>query len=165
MEVEEQSNIEQVQQEAGVILKNRQFLCVYGISLYYSDGYFYTVSDGRVTTALSAAILREQNNRFKYPEFIRNVRLQYKQPKQAINVLSPAAAPQKQPLSQLLSMLPMMIMMIAMMVMRTTMYGSSRNKLYGLMYGAMYSVSMLMTIIMFITNRKKFKKQKNKMKI
>lgn len=140
-------------------LGNKQFLSIYGISFYAVDGMFYTVSDGRVTTDLKAYIVREQNNQFKYPEFIKNVRLQYKQPEERLSVIPPKAEEKPQSISSLITMLPMMLMMMLMMVMRSSMYGGGRNaKLYIIMYAAMYGCTALTTIGMFIYNRKRVKK-------
>ena len=57
-------------------------------------------------------------------------------------------------------MLPMFIMMIMMMFLRSSMYGAGAggNK-YMLIYGAMYGMSMVMSIVMFISGRRQYKKK------
>ena len=146
-----------------VRLKNKQFLTIYGISFYLNDDVLYTVSDGRVETELKAYVIKEQNNQFKYPEFIQNVRLQYIQPKERLNVIPPKAETQQAPWSSLFTMLPMLIMVLMMTVMRSRMYGGGNNSfmiMYGLMYGSMFSI----TIVLFFVNRRKVKKQ-NKQRV
>ena len=146
-----------------VKLRNKQFLSVYGISFYVVDNNLYTVSDGRVETGLKACVVKEQNNQFKYPEFIKNVRLEYVQPKERLNVIPPKAEAQQQPWTSLLTMLPMFIMILMMTLMRSRMYGGGNNSfmiMYGLMYGCMFG----MTIVLFFVNRSKVKK-KNKQRV
>ena len=146
-----------------VVLKNRQFLTIYGVSFWIHNGEIVTVADGTVTTAFNSYVVKEQNNQFKYPEFIKNVRLQYKQPKQKLEVLQPSHAPTKQSLMALLSILPMMIMMFMMMSMRGSMYGGgSFGSRYMIMYGLMYGMTMTITIVNFVVNRRKFKKDTKK---
>lgn len=144
-----------------VEVRNRQFISVYGVSFYLQDGKILTISDGTVATNFSSYVVREQNNQFKYPEFIKNVRLQYKQPEQKIEVLQPTPKPSKQSIAALLTMLPMMIMMIMMMAMRSSMYGGS-NPIYTIMYSMMYGVTIVTSIVTFILGRKKFKKDSKK---
>lgn len=146
-----------------VSLKNRQFLMLYGVSFYIDNWEILTVADGTVTTAFNSYVVKEQNNQFKYPEFIKNVRLQYKQPIQKLEVLQPSPKPTKQSLMALLSILPMMIMMIMMMSMRGSMYGGgSFGSRYMIMYGLMYGMTMTITIVNFVVNRKKFKEDTKK---
>ncbi|RKM53846.1 type VII secretion protein EssC [Butyrivibrio sp. X503] len=141
-------------------LKNKQFLTVYGISFYAIDGELCTVSDGTVETNLKAYIIKEQNNQFKYPEFIKNVRLQYLQPEERINVIPPKAEAQQQSILSLITMFPMLIMMFMMMAMRSRMYGGgSGGNAYMIMYGLMYGCTAGMSIVMFFVNRKKVKEQ------
>ncbi len=142
-----------------VKLRNKQFLTVFGISFYLNEGELYTVSDGRVETQLKAYVVKEQNNRFKYPEFIQNVRLQYIQPKERLNVIPPKSEAQQQPWTTLLTMLPMFIMIMMMTVMRTRMYGGSGNNSFMIMYGLMYGCMFGMTIVLFFVNRRKVKQQ------
>lgn len=144
---------------SAIRLNNKQFLTIYGISFYLIDGVLRTVSDGRVETVLKAYVIKEQNNQFKYPEFIKNVRLQYKQPKERLNVIPPKAEAHQQPWSSLITMLPMFVMVIMMTTMRSRMYGSGGNNSYMIMYGLMYGCMFGITIVMFFVNRRKVKQQ------
>ena len=146
------------------VLQNHQFLSLFGISFYLSNNELYTISNGTVTTVLTSYIVREQNNQFHYPEFIKNVRLQYKQPEESLDILPPTAEPTKQSIMMLFRMMPMMIMMIMMIFMRSAMYGggSGRNSLFIVMYGMMYGVTMITTVVTFIVGRKHYKEQSKK---
>ena len=146
-----------------VSLKNRQFLMLYGVSFYIENEEIITVADGTVTTAFNSYVVKEQNNQFKYPEFIKNSRLQYHQPDERLNVIPPKAEAQQQPFSTLITMLPMLIMMIMMMFMRGSMYGGSGSG-FVIMYGLMYGCTAGITVVMFFVNRNKVKKQ-NKQRI
>ncbi|RKM57765.1 type VII secretion protein EssC [Butyrivibrio sp. XB500-5] len=148
---------------SAIKLENKQFLTIYGISFYAIDGELYTLSDGRVETNLKGYVIKEQNNQFKYPEFIKNVRLQYVQPEEKLSVIPPKAEAQQQSFLSLISMLPMFIMMFMMMGMRSRMYGGgSGGNSYMIMYGLMYGCTAGMSVVMFFVNRKKVKEQNKK---
>ncbi len=138
-------------------IHDRDFLRVYGVDFYLADNKLCTCADRVVSTSLPAEFLKESNNQFKYPEFVKNVRLRYVQPNEKLEVLQPSAAPQKQSWTGLLSMLPMLVMMIVMMTMRSSMYGGGGG--YMIMYGVMYGMTAAMSIIMFIVGRKDIKKK------
>ncbi|MBE5910384.1 type VII secretion protein EssC [Pseudobutyrivibrio sp.] len=140
-------------------INEKDFLKVYGVDFYLENGKLCTSKKLVVTTNLPATQIRESNNQFNYPEFIKNVRLRYVQPQEKMEVLQPQPAPQKQPWTALFSMLPMLVMMLAMMIMRSNMMGSAGGNGYMIMYGCMYGVSALMSIAMFILGRKDYKKK------
>ena len=144
--------------EESIVLKDKEFIRVYGTEFYLDENNLCTDKAKILSTNMPAKLHRESNNQFHYPEFVKNVRLRYVQPKERLEVLQPQPAPQKQPITALFSMLPMFVMMIVMMIMRSSMYGRGGSG-FMIMYGIMYGMSISMSVVMFIINRKDFKKK------
>lgn len=144
--------------EESIILKEKQFLRVYGTEFYLHNNMLCTDKNKIESTSMPAKLTSESNNQFHYPEFVKNVRLRYVQAKKRIEVLPPPQAPQKQSWTALVSMLPMFVMMIVMMIIRSTMFGSGGSG-FMIMYGVMYGMSITMSVVMFIMNRKDYKKK------
>ena len=133
--------------EDSFVLGNHDFFSIGNIQFWYSDGKLYTAEDSRLYSRLSTDVIREQNNQLKYPEFIKNVRLQFKQPKEKIEVLQPSTKPQEPQGSIAEKIIPMIVMMIMMTIMRVMIRS---NIVYALYFVVMMGMSSVMTVIGFI---------------
>ncbi|SDB51907.1 DNA segregation ATPase FtsK/SpoIIIE, S-DNA-T family [Pseudobutyrivibrio sp. YE44] len=137
-------------------LKNNEFFGVANIQFFYSNGRLYTEDREELICRLSTQVISEQNNKLKYPEFIRNVRLQFKQPEEKLEVLQPSNQPQEPEGSLIEKLLPMVIMMILMTVLRVMIRS---NIMYALYFVVMMGMSSVMTAITFVRAKKRFKEK------
>ena len=142
--------------EDSFVLGNHDFFSIGNIQFWYSDGKLYTAEDSRLYSRLSTDVIREQNNQLKYPEFIKNVRLQFKQPKEKIEVLQPSTKPQEPQGSIAEKIIPMIVMMIMMTIMRVMIRS---NIVYALYFVVMMGMSSVMTVIGFIKAKKTYKEK------
>ncbi len=140
-------------------INNKDFFSVGSIQFWFSDGFLYTTEDDRVVSKLTTDIVREQNNQLKYPEFIKNVRLQFKQNHDEIEVLQPSAKPQMPEGNLLEKILPTVVMMLMMAVMRFMMRS---NVIYAIYFVAMMVMTTAMTTISFMREKKKTKEKELK---
>ena len=136
-------------------LLDDDFFSIGNIQFWYSEGKLYTAEDDRIISRLSTRLIKEQNNQLKYPEFIRNVRLQFKQPEEKIEVLQPSAEPKEPEGSLAEKVIPVVIMMIMMSVMRLMIRS---NIVYALYFVMMMGMSAIMTAISFVKSKKKYVK-------
>ena len=137
-------------------LRNNDFMGVANIQFFYSNGKLYTEDREELICRLATEVISEQNNKLKYPEFIRNVRLQFKQPEEKLEVLQPSNQPQEPEGSLLEKILPMIIMMIMMTVLRVMIRS---NIMYALYFVVMMGMSSVMTAINFVKAKKKYKEK------
>ena len=67
-------------------LKDKQFLKVYGVEFYLENDLLCTDKSKLISTNLPAKEISESNNQFHYPEFVKNVRLRFVQPKEKLEI-------------------------------------------------------------------------------
>lgn len=140
--------------EKNIAVKDRDFVGIYGYVFYIYGTQLLTSDQIKIITAFKVSQVKEQNNQFKYPEFIRNVRLRYVQPDEKVEVLQPKPIPQKPQKSALYNLLPIIVMMVFMAVMRLMMHS---NVLYALYFVVMMGMSVAVSIITYIQSKKKYK--------
>ena len=136
-------------------LKNRQFfsICDY---VFYIDGHcLFTSDNANISSNLRKSIVRESNNSYDFPRFIRSLRVRYKVPNNKLKVIPPSSKPKEPTKDYLLSMLPMLICMIGMMVLRLAMRS---NSFYMIYMGIFMCSGLVVSIIRFVNSRKKYKK-------
>lgn len=137
-------------------IHNNDFINIGNIQFWYSQGCIYTENSNRISCKLNSSVIAEQNNQLKYPEFIRNVRLQFKQPKEKITVLQPSTKPQEPQGNLWTRILPTIIMMIIMTVMRVMIRS---NVIYAIYFVVMMGTSTIMSVASFISDKKRYKKR------
>lgn len=133
-------------------IKNKDFFAVGSVQFWLSDGVLYTTADERVVSKLTTDVVREQNNQLNYPEFIKNVRLQFKQSHDEIEVLQPSSKPQMPEGNLLEKILPTVVMMLMMAVMRFMMRS---NVIYAIYFVAMMVMTTAMTTYSFVREKKR----------
>ncbi len=136
------------------LLKNYDFFSVANMQFWLSNGKLYTEQNDSLIFKLKTNIIQEQNNKLHYPEFVRNVRLQFKQPTEKLEVLNPKQKPNEPEGGILEKILPMLVMMIMMTIMRVMIRS---NIMYALYFVMMMGMSSVMTVIGFVRSKKKYK--------
>lgn len=139
-----------------IILKNHQFISIYGHMFYFEQGFLYTCDDGTVTTCFPGDYIFKRHNSFKYPRFVRNPRKQFVMPSEKIEVLAPKAAPQEEKNDLLVTILPMIVSMTVMLAVRSMM---SSNGMYMIYFGVSMGMSVVMSIVNYYRGKKERKKQ------
>ena len=140
-------------------IQNNDFFSIGNVQFWMKDEKLFTEQNERLISKFNTALNREQNNQLKYPEFIRNVRLQFKQPIEKLEVLNPSSKPEEPEGNILAKILPTIIMMIIMTVMRVMIRS---NVMYALYFVAMMAMSTFMTVIGMVQAKKKFKEHMEK---
>ena len=135
------------------MLRNHDFFSVANVQFWLSDGKLYTEKSDYLTCKLQTSLIQEQNNKLQYPEFIRNVRLQFKQPVEKLEVLDPKQKPSEPEGGILEKLIPMIVMMILMTVMRVMIRS---NIMYAIYFVMMMGMSSIMTVVGFIRAKKKY---------
>lgn len=137
-----------------VKLSDKQFFSFCG-NIFYIDGdVLFTSSSITLRTSLRTNIIKDSNNQYVYPKFIRSVRQRYLVPDDKIKILPPQQKPRETGRDFLLKMLPMVISMMAMMGLRLAM---GRNPLYLLYYAAFMGTTLVVSIMRAVKSKKEFK--------
>lgn len=135
-------------------LSDRQFFSFCGHVFYIDGNKLYTSDSADIQTELRTSLIKESNNQYKYPQFIRSVRQEYMVSDDEIKVLPPQAKPKESTRSYLLNMLPMMVSMVALMGLRFAM-GS--NPFYIIYFAIFMGSSLVISIIRCIRTKKDYK--------
>ncbi len=141
------------------LVKNGSFFSILGYQFYLYNNELFTTSDGTVTTRLSNSKITYQKNHFEYPQYIKNVRQQYVIPEEEIEVLDPKASKEHEPANIVMSLIPTLMSTGVMMLMRS-MIGSGKRMIF--MSAGMMIAGVSTTIISFVSNAKKRKKDEAK---
>ena len=135
-------------------LYNRQFFSFCGHIFFIDGEKLYTSSNISIRTNLNTTIIKESNNQYKYPKFIRSVRQEYVVPDDTIKVLPPQNKPKESSRAYLLNMLPMLVSMIAMIGLRFAM-GS--NPFYIIYFALFMGTSVIVSIVRCFKTKKEYK--------
>ena len=136
--------------------REKEFLNVGNVQFWLFEGKLFTTKDSRLSSFFASEQVLEQNNKLNYPEFIKNVRMQYRQHKEKLEVLQPSAMPQEPQGNIIAKLLPMIVMMVLMVILRMSM---NNNKIYALYFVAMSGMGIITSVYAFISSKKKYKQR------
>lgn len=138
-----------------VRIRDKDFFSVKGFQFFAYDTKLFTTGDGRINTEIPWKIVCYQNNHFKYPKFVKNVRQRFLLPNEQIEILDPKALPSKPDDNILFSFLPTIMAMILIVVVR----GSTGGGTFIVYSVAMMGMGLVTSIMTFRAKRKKYKKE------
>src|SRR5574344_305869 len=141
-------------------LEDYDFFLYMGCNFYIKDKKLYTTSKLNVNDIkLRSTEIQMQNNRMEYPKFQRNTRIHTVIPNEKIEVQSPKEKPKKSDKNIFMSLMPALLSVILMVGLRGMMGGNSKFVIYS---GAMMSMGLITSVVTFIEQSKKYKKDTKK---
>lgn len=145
-------------EDVGLLLEG-EFLTIKGYYFCISNGCVYTTKTAKIITNQSKRVITYQNNNYKYPKFIKNVRQQFKVPSDEIEVLNPKNKDESEEQNFLMTVMPMLVNMLLMVGLRGIMGGGGMFVIY---FAATMTVSTTITIINFVKDKKKRQEKEEK---
>ena len=106
----------------------------------------------KIITNQGKRVITYQNNNYKYPEFIKNVRQQFKVPSDEIEVLNPKNKDESEEQNFLMTVMPMLVNMLVM----------GGGGMFVIYFAATMTVSTTITIINFVKDKKKRQEKEEK---
>lgn len=138
----------------GEIIRNGDFFSISDFMFYYKNNFLWTeISENYKVNRLTYLDIK---NNHSYPMFVRNTRVRYKVPDEKIDILVPAATPQKPQQNLALTLLPALAMLALTIVVRGFMSESSNNSFIIFSVCSM-SMGIITSIATFFSSRKKHK--------
>lgn len=136
-------------------IKNYSFFSIAYCSFFFKNGKLYTSKKNKLTVkGLKTKDVSEQKDCQNYPRFNRNSRILPEVQKGSIPILAPPEKPQKQNENLFLSLFPAITMVILTVLLRGSMGGTS----YLAFSVCSMGVGVITSIIAFISNHKRYKK-------
>ena len=141
-------------------LKNRDFFSIACFSFYYKDGALYTSAGNNLAlNTLRAEPAGYQSTHFKYPEFIRNARIQYIIPDDDLEI-SQAAQRREQPKKNLLlTLIPSIIMFAMVIVLRGIMGSGGTFVIYS---AVCMGMGIITSVITYFKEKKDYEEEAKK---
>lgn len=137
-------------------INDYDFFMFDGYSFYIKENKLYTsVSDNITVKNLTYTDYEGQENQFKYPKFVRNVRIKSIVPNDRIEVLAPKSKPEKPKSNLFMSLLPSVAALAIIVGLRGLLGGGGMFILYS---GAMMSVGILTSVLTYINSGREYKK-------
>lgn len=141
--------------ESTAPLVSYDFVMFAGFHFYYNDGFLYTHRyETMEVHNLEVIPIEGTNNSFKYPYFNKSTRLQVKIPEESIQILDPQPKKEKPKHGVLITIAPVLISLVLVIVFRGLMGSGGTFVYYSI---ATMLMSSIITIINFVTDRKRFK--------
>lgn len=142
------------------VIKDFDFFSIAGFSFYYKNEKLYTgKSEKMKINGLISRLLDQQSSHFKYPDFIRNTRVEYCIPEEEIEIKQPLPKPQKTKKSLMLSLIPSIVMLVLMVVMRGILGGGGTFVIYSV---CSMGIGIIMSIVTYLYDEKEYKKASEK---
>lgn len=136
-------------------IEDFDFISIVGISLFYKEGSLYTSKDSSITVkGLRQEMPRPGVTVFKYPDFIRNTRIQYEIPSDKIQIQQPVAKPHQQKKSIVMSLIPTIIMLASLIVLRVIIDDGGTLVIYS---AVSMAVGAIMSVVTYIQDQKKYR--------
>jgi len=148
--------------DGNTVLKDKDFLGVYGYSFYFDGDLLYTSDKTGIATQFNNQLIEANNIHFHYPQYIRSVRQHYLIPEDKIEVLPPKAKQNDEKKNLFMVLLPTIMMLCVMVGVRALMMKG--NIMYVFMFLATGLVSGLTAVINYFQDKKK-RKQKEEDRI
>ncbi len=146
--------------EKVITLKNRDFLTFDGYKFYLQDLYLYTDSeDESIISKVGEEIIRNSNNSFKYPKFIKNVRLKNVISDEKIDVLPPDNKKEMEKENLFITILPSLLMLILSVGLRSKM---NTNPMFAVYIAVMMGMGIVTSIFTHIRQKKKNSRDEEK---
>ena len=146
--------------EKVIALKNRDFLTFDGYKFYLQDLYLYTDSEDRsIISKVGEEIIRTSNNSFKYPKFIKNVRLKNVISDEKIDVLPPDNKKEMEKENLFITILPSLLMLIISVGLRSKM---NTNPMFAVYIAVMMGMGIVTSIYTHIRQKKKNSRDEEK---
>lgn len=146
--------------EDTVELRSYDFIMLAGFHFYYEDGYLYTHQyEAMEVKQLEVIPIKETNNAFRYPYFNRSTRLQVKIPEETVKILDPQPKKEKPKRGVVMTIAPVLISLALVIVFRGLMGSGGTFVYYSI---ATMTMSAMITIINYISDRKRFKQEEKK---
>lgn len=136
----------------GEIIHNGDFFSIANYSFYYKNGFIKTSREVNVV----GADYRDEIEKYNYPKFNRNTRIQTVLNDEKIEILDPPAKPQKQKNNLMQRLLPSLMMVIMCVVMSAMSSTAPNMMIFSAVSGIMAAVT---AVIGVIQGKKDFKKQ------
>lgn len=140
-------------------LNDGEFLSIKGYIFCLCAENLYTSNNKNIITNLPFKLIRNQNNNYSYPQFVKNVRQRFVLPSDSIEVLNPKNKDDAQEQSFLLSVVPMLVNLLLMVGLRGIMGGGGMFVIY---FAATMTVSTIVTVINFVREKKKRNEKEEK---
>lgn len=134
------------------LIKYGEFLSIRGYVFCIENNAIYITREAKLLTNLKIDYIKYQNNHYKYPKFIKNVRQLFKMPDETPEVLAPKNKPEEDDQSFLLRVAPMLVSMLLMVGLRGIMGGGGVFVIY---FAATMTMSTIVTIINYVRDKKK----------
>ncbi len=145
-----------VRVDKNTVVNNYDFISICDLSFYYKNGKLYTSAyQPMVINGLNYQVVDFQSTHFKYPEFIRNNRIQYSIPEEEIEIKQPTPKPQKNKKNLLFSLIPSLVMLALMIVMRGILGGGGSFVIYSV---CSMGIGVIMSIVTYFYDGKEHQK-------
>lgn len=136
------------------MINDCDFVMISGYSFYIRDNSLYTTNSKSIVINNLKYTDIIPTNKFKYPKFIRNARINYVKPDGEINILDPKAKPTKNETSFLQTIAPALLMIAVTVFLRGSMGGGGSFIIFSI---ATMGVGIVTSIMTYFTSRKKYK--------
>lgn len=137
-------------------ISDYDFFSIASFSFYYKNGNIYTSSSDKIRiNNLNSEALDGQSTNYKYPEFIRNTRVEYCMPEYEIEIKQPLPKPQKPKKNIILSLIPSVVMLALMIVMRGILGGGGTFVIYSV---CSMGIGIVMSVVTYFYDEKEHKK-------
>ena len=140
-------------------LNYNEFLSVKGHVFCLNQEAIYTSKTTNIITKLPYKEIKNQNNNYIYPKFVKNVRQRFITPNDKIEVLNPKNKDEVQEQSFLLSVMPMLVNLLLMVGLRGIMGGGGMFVIY---FAATMTVSTIVTVINLVREKKRKNEKEEK---
>ncbi|QFJ53729.1 type VII secretion protein EssC [Pseudobutyrivibrio xylanivorans] len=143
--------------DSSELLKDKDFLGVYGYSFYLDNNLLYTSDKTGIATNLGNQLIEANNIHFHYPQYIRSVRQNYIVSEDKIDILPPKAKQKDDQKNLFMILLPTIMMLCVMIGVRGLLMGS--NIAMMLMFVATGIISGITAVINYFQDKKKRKEK------